>query len=322
MQTITKDTTKTDRPEVRLPAIRRTDEILDKRDAARREIADALAGLSRAEIGIIAKAKNEGTNLEDVENAIYYDGYDAEEGRFVGATRRLSDAAREKAIRSLLSKGLIRIEGSGPSPVLGGGYSPYKHSAQYGWLHRCYGPGNSDIRLYDENSEAGPDYGSTGTVTTQQFAVWYVRYLLGETERNPAYWVGGRLALFIRIVLSDALRAAFEVVAEIEDILHDVRSVSTGLRYVESVEVAEIIKPEPTDLLNAVSNAYSDARREGKDVGEIYDAMARALDDFYRSAHYGELPEDATTPERYALKVEEITRAVETVNARIEVAAR
>lgn len=322
MQTITKDTTKTDRPEVRLPAIRRTDEIIERRDASRSEIADALEGLSRAEIGIIAKAKNDGTNLEDVENAVYYDGYDAEEGRFVGATRRLSDAAREKAIRSLLSKGLIRIEGSGPSPVRGRVYSRYADSAQYGWLHRCYGPGNSDIRLYDENSEAGPDYGSTGTVTTQQFAVWYVRYLLGETERNPAYWVGGRLALFIRIVLSDALRAAFEVVAEIEDILRDVRSVSASIRYVESVEVAEIIKPEPTDLLNAVSNAYSDARREGKDVGGIYDAMHSALSDFYQAAHYGELPEDATTPERYASQVERTRREVETVNARIEEAAR
>ena len=96
MQTITKDTTKTDRPEVRLPAIRRTDEIIERRDAARRESADALEGLSRAEIGIIAKAKNDGTNLEDVENAVYYDGYDAEEGRFVGATRRLESGVKTK----------------------------------------------------------------------------------------------------------------------------------------------------------------------------------------------------------------------------------
>ena len=306
-----------------LPAIRRTDEVVEKRDAARREIAEIVAGLSRAEIGIVASAGISGTSLDGVDGAIYFDGYSVDEGRFVGGTRRLSDAAREKALRSLIEKGLVRIEGAAPRR------NEIRRSArrvQGDLVGYRYGLG---ARESVNNSGLGIDSdgdvfeaGLGAAVTSQQYAVWYVRSLFDDEIARPGWWVGARLTAAVRVVLADSLAEAIRTEEIADSLLDQVRMIGYDVERIEDVEVAEIIKPEPDDLYNAVTGAFFDAQRAGEDVGVIYDAMNRALGEFREAAKYGEAPENSVTPEEYVASIARLTRRIEIANAKIEQVTR
>jgi hypothetical protein len=299
-----------------LPAIRRTDEVVAKRDEARREIAVALDGLSRAEIGVVARIGMSGTSLLGVEDSEYRDGYLVEEGRFSMTTRRLSEKALRKALRSLLSKGIIRIEGGAPRKP-----DRYRRRSSAGDLvgrrYQHGEVGNSGIGI-DSDGEVYENSSVSGTVTSQQFAVWYVRALFDEEIRSPEMWVGGYMTAAVRVYLDESLASAFRREDVADSLVYSARQLAWDVERVESVEVAEIIKPEPNDLFNAVSRAYSDARNAGEDVGKIYDAMRSALDEFASAAMYGESPENSITPEEYVASIARLSEKIEKTNAKIE----
>jgi hypothetical protein len=300
-----------------LPAIRRTDEVVEKRNEARREIAATIAGLSRAEIGIIARVGMNGTSLYEISGAVYYDGYSVDEGRFVGSTRRLSDAAQEKALRSLVEKGIIRIEGAAPRKTKIRWSTRGIEGDLVGLRYQDGEAGNSGIRI-DSDGDVYESGGDRGTVTSQQYAVWYVRSLFDGDLRRPGYWVGGYMTAAVRVVLADSLVEALRRNDEADLLVDRVRMIRHDVERIEDVEVAEIIKPEPYDLYNAVTGAFFDARREGEDVGGIYDAMNRALDEFREAAKYGAAPKNSVTPEEYVAIIARLTRGIEIANAKIE----
>lgn len=309
-----------------LPAIRRTDEVVEKRDAARREIAEIVAGLSRAEIGIVASAGISGTSLDGVDGAIYFDGYSVDEGRFVGGTRRLSDAARDKALRSLIEKGLVRIEGAAPRRYevrsrlrrTEGDLVGYRHS--YAGHDAIANAGNSGLAILSDGGVYEVARG--GAITSQQYAVWYVRSLFDDEVSRPGWFVGGYMTAAVRVVLADSLVEAIRTEEIADSLLDQVRTIGYEVERIEDVEVAEIIKPEPNDLYNAVTGAFFDAQRAGEDVGGIYDAMNRALGEFREAAKYGEAPENSVTPEQYVAGIARLTRRIEIANAKIEEVTR
>lgn len=302
-----------------LPAIRRTDEVVAKRDEARREIAAAVEGLSRAEIGVVARIGMNGTSLLEVEGSEYRDGYLVDEGRFEYPTRRLSEKALRKALRSLLSKGIIRIEGGAPrKPDRYGRFASRRSEGDLvGRRYQDGEVGNSGIGI-DSDGDVYENSGVLGTVTSQQFAVWYVRTLFDEEIRNPEMWVGGYMTAAVRVYLDESLASAFRREDVADSLVDRARRLAGDVERIESVEVAEIIKPEPNDLFNAVSRAYSDARNAGEDVGKIYDAMRSALDEFASAAKYGESPKNSITPEMYVGEIARLSEKIETTNAKIE----
>ena len=314
--------TQTISTEKTLPTIRRTDEVAARVEEARRFIAEEVNSLSRAEKGVIRSVVfPRGTDLYNISDAEYVDEYDPDDGYWNGRTRRLSDSARAKAIRSLFEKGYIRIEGIRPDEkgIKPGGSRGYHHG-HYPDRY-VYGAGNSGIEYYDGNSEIRDHSEWTrydGVVAPQQIAAWYVGYLSGLVEDDPTSWFTWREIAQVKIDASDELAEAFRVVESGVELLRRVDRAKFEIEYLRDVEVAEVIKPDPADLFNAVSNAYSNARHEGKDVGEIYDAMNSALGEFYRAAKHGELPDNALTPENYVREYDRLVAEVAYINAKIE----
>ena len=303
-----------------LPAIRRIDEVVEKRDEVRREIAAALEGLSRAEIGIVARIGFRGTTLDEIGGAEYRDGYLVDEGRFEYPTRRLSEKALRKALVSLISKGIVRIEGAAPRDTRTPWPGRRIDGDLVGRRYQDGGAGNSGIGIDSDGDVFEREI--DGTVTSQQYAVWYVRSLFDEEIRSPGYWVGGYMEAAVRVVLDGAIASALLREDVADSIVDRVRQLAFEVRQIENVEVAEIIKPEPTDLFNAVSRAYSEARHAGEDVGKIYSAMRSALDDFASAAKYGESPDNSVTPEEYVASIARLSEKIEKINAKIEEVGR
>jgi hypothetical protein len=310
MQTIEKTYEKT-----AIPAVRRTDEIAEKMHALYEFIAESVNGLTRAEIGVMRSAiGGDGTSVFGVTGAQYCDGFDPNEGRWIGGTRRLSDKALDKAIRSLLAKGLIRFEGQGP--LRANRFGSYSAGLRYSEVH-FYGAGNSGI-FFDEDGDSH-SYGESSVLTHQQAAAWYSAWYSGLVdEKKPDWYIDHHQKERVKIVAPDALTRAYDEAVEIEHLVRNARTVARERDWLDGVSIAEIVKPDPLDMLNAVSRAYQDAEREfGDDPKEIYLAMSRALDGFGQAAVYGEIPDGATTPGDYENRAEYMTEQVRKINARI-----
>jgi hypothetical protein len=315
MQTIENTTT--------IPAVRRVDEVVAKREAAAAFLAERINGLTRAEIGVLRSALSPGATPQCVSGAEYYDGYDPERYWFTGLTRRLSQSAREKALGSLYRAGLIRVEGISPMAV---GETPY---SKRGWNANryChvspYTVGNSGIRL--DNEGTAWEYGDgteSGVMTPQQIAGWYGAWLLGFAEKSPEmylYW-----ADLESVVISAApeLVEAFETVATCGKILAAATQVARSIDGLAGITVADRVKPDAIDIVNSVTTAYYENRNAGADVAAIYRAMEDALSEWRDDALYGSKPENSITPERYVARLAELTAEVEAINAKIEEVSR
>lgn len=289
-----------------IPALRRCDELVAIGDAAARTVADALRGLTRAELGVMCMAIGSGTTYFDVYGACYVDGYDPETARWFGHTRRLSEKAVDKALRSLWEKGLIRVEGTMP-----------RRDYEDPWLED-YGvqrTGNSNIGLYDGEAIA---CSGTRRMTAQQVAGHTAAYLSGLTDRDPRLYLSYRATERVRITVAPDLDRAYNLTETVETILRDKRRVQDHIDWVSRMDVVERVLPDTPDILNAVSGARFDAERAGKDVGGVWRAMNDALHEFRDAALYGSAPDDSMTPERHAREVAKTTDNVVAINARIE----
>ena len=307
-QTITKN---------EIPAVRRVDQVVEKKAELSKIVADALVGLSRAEIAVMRSALGGRTSMNGISGASYCDGYDPEDHRWIGGTRRLSEKALDKAIRSLLAKGLIRIEAAGPSrPNQFGSYSGVCYSEV-----SEHGPGNSGIYFDDEGEFT--EYGDCCEITHTQAAAWYRFFYLGLTDRDPKWWVRYHQQEAVRVVAREEIARAYDALDEIGSLVFHARRLVEEREYLLDVEIAEAVKPDPHDMFNAVSYAFSNARREhGNDSKEIYSAMFDALTEFSAAAIYGDMPDEAMTLAQYEKSAEKTTAQIRKINDRIERIAR
>lgn len=314
-QTITTETvTEYVKPEI--PTVRRTDEVRAKSENWIRFVARKINSLTRAEIGVMYLALGKHANTAaHLSAAEYLDGLDPETGNWTGRTRRLSDAAREKAIRSLVEQGLIHFEGIRP----GEARSRY-HSA---WTieHHVYGPGNSDVELWDDGeggTEPEENSYSRGKITTNQVAGWLNAYYLGLTDTNPWHYFSVRDLSGVEVVATAPLRHAMRQYEDLKRLVENAQHLQWKRDQIADLVVADLVKPNPQQIYNAVGDAFYESSRETDDPGAILDAMAKALQGYYQQAHYGLIDRNAVTPDVFEDRLADYAYAVASVNAAIE----
>lgn len=315
MQTIENTTT--------IPAVRRVDEVVAKREAAAAFLAETINNRSRAEIGVLRSALGwGGTDASTIENAQYADGYDAEKFWFYGTTRRLSRGAIEKALRSLYRDGLIRIEGTAPMASDESRYSRSEWNSNRFCHVSTYRSSNSGIRLDDGRPYAFSDESGSGTMHPQQIAAWFGAWLLGNTEKNPMDYMYWQDLKCVRIVGAPELAEAMKTIEATHSVLVAASSASRQREGLAEIEVAERVKPDAHDIVNSVTRAFHQHWNAESDVETIWRAMDEALSAWRDDALYGSKPENSITPERYAARSAELTAEIEKINAKIEEVSR
>lgn len=272
---------------------------------ARNLIGGKINGLTRAEIGIMAATKGGMSWYYLPNSAEYNDQYDVDTGRFTGATRRMTRKAFDKAIRSLWDKGLIRIEASAVS-------NRRLHSVQN---YTFFGQSNSQIILVDDNQNTWDrGYTDAPNTTPQAIAGWLAAYLSGLTPKDPGRWVGHHATQFVNLTWAPDLMEADEFLSEYENIKHSHWVAERNAEQLATATIAEIVKPTPQDLYDAVSDAFAEATKSGDaDVLTVWNALSNTINGLHQKARHGELPEGAMTPQEYGNGLLSLTAQIDAI---------
>jgi hypothetical protein len=272
---------------------------------ARNLIGGKINGLTRAEIGIMAATEGGMSWYYLPNSAEYNDQYDVDTGRFTGATRRMTRKAFDKAIRSLWDKGLIRVEGW---------FDPRDRRSAAVDGRLVYAAGNSQIHLGADNSDAWESgYGDPQT-TPQSIAGWLAAYLSGLTDKDPSTWTRYTTTAKVTVTWSPDLREAREFLSEYENIKHSHWVAERNAEQLATATIAEIVKPTPQDLYDAVSDAFAEATKSGDaDVLTVWNALSNTINGLHGKARHGELPEGAMTPQEYGNGLLSLTAQIDAI---------
>jgi hypothetical protein len=271
-------------------------------NAAKRLIDDYVNTLTRAELAVVNAAIPDGVKWAGLPNAQYIDGFDTEDGLPIGRTRRLSDAALDKAVKSLWNKGLIRLSGTDLATP------DYRGKVWNGGP--IYGdgvPGNSGIGLTDDNQSTS-EWGVIYT-TSAQAAGLIGAWLSGLHDTSPDWWVSPDAKDRVTVTVSAEIVDAIDLIREHYQWSNRVRALRESSQGLAQAVVAEREYPTNDEIAAAIIDTID--RGANLTPGDFWHALHATLHKFKDSARYGTEVKGAITPDEHEWRIRQHVKTID-----------